>query len=148
MPKTITPATALPSLTGVVTINGTTQGGWVSAPIIELNGGVTAGADGLNLQGGSDGSTIRGLVINRFDASAIALFSANNVIVGKLPGHGPLGHLGRAPTQSACSSANSGNRVGGTVPADRNIISANTVDGIQILGSANNSSRATTSAWT
>ena len=136
-PKTITPATALPIITGRVTIDGTTQGGWVSAPIVELNGAVTAGADGLNLQGGgSDGSTIRGLVINRFDASAIAVFSQNNVIAGNYMGTDLSGTLA-SPNGVGVFIGNSGNRVGGTVPADRNIISGNTTDGIQILGFAN-----------
>src|SRR3990167_2403182 len=56
---------ALPTITDSVTIDATTQSGFVNSPIIELNGSnAGSGSDGLNITPG--GSTVRGLIINRF----------------------------------------------------------------------------------
>ena len=67
-PQTIIPLTALPTITGAVTIDGTTQPGFTSTPIIELSGSsVPNGTFALLITGGS--STVRGLVINRFDGN-------------------------------------------------------------------------------
>ena len=62
---TITPASELPTITESVTIDGTTQPGWIGSPLIELNG-ATAGAtsNGLVITGNS--TTVQSLVINRF----------------------------------------------------------------------------------
>src|SRR5262249_1296132 len=57
---------ALPNITSVVTINGTTQPGFAGTPLIEVRGPAAGAAGGLDLQGGSTGSTIRGLIINNF----------------------------------------------------------------------------------
>ncbi|MCP5091056.1 MAG: DUF4347 domain-containing protein, partial [Gammaproteobacteria bacterium] len=62
---TISLQSALPDITGTVTIDGTTDADFSTTPIIVLDGsGAGAGVDGLTLADGSDGSTIRGLVIN------------------------------------------------------------------------------------
>ena len=69
---TIAPTNALPPITDSVVIDGTTQPGFAGTPLIELNGSSAGNNDGLRLQVGS--STIRGLAINRFAASAIHVF--------------------------------------------------------------------------
>jgi len=62
---TITPPSALPTITEAVTIDGRTQPGWSGTPIVEISGAFApAGTDGLHVTGGS--TVIRGLVINRF----------------------------------------------------------------------------------
>ena len=64
-PRTIAPATALPTITNPVTIDATTQPGYAGAPLIALNGtGAGAGVDGLKVTAGD--TTIRGLVVNQF----------------------------------------------------------------------------------
>ena len=149
--KTIVLGGALPTITSVVSINGTTQPGFVAsppyAPVIEING-AAGGAAVLDLRGGSSGSTIRGLVINRCPLIAIRIAgSSNNVIAGNFLGTnlagtaaGPGNQVGVSIGLSAV--ATNGNRVGGTAAADRNVISGNTTDGIQINagsgGAANN----------
>src|SRR5262245_21005637 len=62
---TISSTNALPAIVEPVTIDGTTQPGFSSAPIIELNG-TSAGAavDGLKII--TSNCVIRALVINRF----------------------------------------------------------------------------------
>jgi uncharacterized repeat protein (TIGR01451 family) len=131
---TISPASALPVSTGPVTIDGTTQPGFSGTPLIELDGTSAGGANGLALAGGT--STVRGLVINRFQAAGIVLSSGGNVVEGS--------HIGTNPDASAAlPNAGSGilvtgaiNRIGGTTAAARNVISGNGAHGIQIAGAA------------
>ncbi len=69
---TIQPGSALPPITDPVSINGRTQPGWVGDPIIELDGTFAGlSVDGIVIYAGS--STVRGLIINRFDGSGILL---------------------------------------------------------------------------
>ena len=94
---------------------------------------------GLSLRAGSDGSTIRGFVINRCTARAILIrASSNNVVAGNFLGTNPAGTAAgpgnnRGIFIGAVAPTNN-NRVGGTVAADRNIISGNTVNGVLIDG--------------
>ncbi|MCP3998616.1 MAG: DUF4347 domain-containing protein, partial [bacterium] len=85
---TISLLSALPDITETVTIDGTTDSDFSTTPIIVLEGSSAgAGVDGLRLVGGSDGSTIQGLVINQFAASGIEIDNSdNNLIVGSFIG--------------------------------------------------------------
>jgi len=144
--KTITPTSALPDITQTVTIDGYTQSGSSvntavltdnAVILIELNG-ANAGAtvDGLRLVASASGSTVRGLVINRFTRTGISLFeSDNNIISGNFIGTDATGliDLGNASVGvngEFGSNANS-NLIGGTTPAARNIISGNGGVGIE-----------------
>jgi hypothetical protein len=132
---TIAPTSALPAITDPVTIDGYTQPGASANTVavgdnavllIELNG-TSAGSSGLTITGG--GSTIRGLVINRFGSqftdSGIFLQSDNNVIAGNFIGIDPAGsvELGNFSGVRVATGAN--NLIGGTTPAARNVISGN-----------------------
>jgi hypothetical protein len=142
-PFTITPTNALPQITATVVIDGTTQAGYVNAPIIELNGlSAGAGAVGLKLGATAGFSTVRGLVINRFSGSGMELNSASNTIVGNYIGTDVTGTLARG--NGAASAAygifvkSAGNCIGGTTAADRNVISGNNDTGIYILTAGGN----------
>src|SRR6185436_16087524 len=79
--KTITPPAALPTCTGTVTIDGWSQSGvigYTGPPLIELNG-TSAGvnADGLSFSTAA-GSSVKGLVINRFNGNGISLLAGAN----------------------------------------------------------------------
>jgi autotransporter-associated beta strand protein len=70
--QTIAPASALPTITGSVIINGTSQPGSSGKPIIEIDGANAGiGVNGFELSGGND--TLRGLIINRFNANGVLL---------------------------------------------------------------------------
>jgi len=72
--QTITLTSLLPGITDTVIIDGTTQPDYAAAPLIEVSGDLGAGSyldHAFQLGSTADGSTIRGLVINRF---------ANNLI--------------------------------------------------------------------
>ncbi len=120
-------AGGLPTLTDAVIIDGTTDADFAGTPIIELNGGnAGAGAEGLRLNSGASGSTIRGLVINRFDGSGIDLNNSdNNLIAGNYLGTDVTGTTayGNAWYGVSVTGGSSGNVIGGTTAADRNLIS-------------------------
>lgn len=139
----------LPTISEAVTIDGFTQTG--STPnslangnnavwLIRLDGNSTgAGADGLKLV--SSGNLVRGLMITRFNSDGIELATnQNNLIVGNCLGLDEAGADQGNGADGVLLLASSGNRIGGTVPADRNIISGNQSDGVEIngLSSSNN----------
>src|SRR5262249_51168529 len=96
------------------------------------------------LNNGSSGSTIRGLAIhgfsNVFHAEIKITQSSNNLVAGNClgtDGSGTVRKGGWAGVLVQIASAN--NTIGGTVLADRNVISGNDTDGVQIRdGGTNN----------
>jgi len=146
VPCTITPGTALPSITAPVIVDGYSQPGASANTLavgndavlkIELNG-TTAGGVGLTLAAGSGGSTIRGLVVNRF-ATAILVQSAGNLLAGNFIGIDPTGTIARGNTSHAIEITSTSNTIGGTTPAARNVISGSDLQqaraGIHLTGS-------------
>ena len=99
-----------------------------------LNGS-TAGSNvssGLHIAAG--GSTVRGLVINDFGSAPRARgilldTKGGNTIVGNLIGTDPSGEYRQGNTGYGVDVESSGNTIGGTSPADRNLISGNGVFG-------------------
>ncbi len=142
--QTINLTSTLPAITLPTVINGFSQGGsyYTGAPLIVLNGS-KAGTDivGLNLNKGSDGSVVEGLVIGGFGDDGIAIIgTSGNLIAGNYIGtdvHGtakvPNG-IGVLIGNSGTSSA-SANTVGGVFA---NVISGNTTAGVLIVGSSGN----------
>ncbi|HLZ06953.1 MAG TPA: hypothetical protein VKT80_00030, partial [Chloroflexota bacterium] len=125
------------SLPGTITLNspfvidGTSQPGYTGQPLIELNGtNAGAGADGIDVTGGN--TTIEGLAINRY--------SGTGIFIGTLGGDTiKADYLGTDPTGTVALANNIGlyigsgnNVIGGTAAGSANLISGNTVDGIQI----------------
>jgi CSLREA domain-containing protein len=134
VPCTITPTTALPAITQFVILDGYSQPGASANTLpvgsdavlkIELNG-TTAGGSGLTLAAGSSGSTIRGLVINRF-VTGILIQSAGNFVTGNFIGIDPTGAIDRGNSGNGVEIASAGNTIGGTTPAARNVISGSDV---------------------
>ena len=93
-------------------------------------------ADGLSVTAG--GSTIRGLVINRFTTSGIGITAGSgNTIVGNYIGTNLAGTAQAGNNQQGIFITNStGNTIGGTSSANRNVISGNRQRGILIYESA------------
>jgi hypothetical protein len=138
----IQPAAALPTISDSFVLDGATQpGALVEGPVIELDG-ASGSTTTLDLQAGSSGSTIRGLVINRApppSGNAILVRSSNNVIAGNYLGTNVAGTAagpgnGVGVRISGGAGAANDNRVGGTTPADRNVLSGNALDGVMISG--------------
>ncbi|MBA3596534.1 MAG: DUF4347 domain-containing protein [Methylibium sp.] len=134
---TINLASALPTITGTVILNAATEPDFAGAPIVELNGASAGvGADGLRLGAGSAGSTIRGLVINRFggDGIEITASSGGNTIVGNYIGSNVAGTADLGNGEAGIYVLSGSNLIGGTTAADRNVVSGNGLSGIMLEG--------------
>ena len=117
-------------------IDGTSEPSFVlyGHPVVELDGSeAPAAAVGLRIRGGR--SEIRGLVINRFGtrgssgggASGIVIEgTGRNVVEGNFIGTDVTGHLDFGNRLSGVSiQGSTNNRIGGSTPAQRNVISGN-----------------------
>ena len=130
--QTISVASLLPDIIDRVTIDGSTQGGYAGAPLITLNGGATV-QDGLRLYSGSDGSTVRGLVVQNFTQDGIDIaYSDGNTVAGNRIGTDAAGTAAAGNGQGVNIWAASNNVIGGTAPADRNVLSGNSGQGVYI----------------
>jgi CSLREA domain-containing protein len=133
-PFTIAPTSSLPGLADPVVIDGWSQPGWTSSPIIELNGlNAGLGANGFYVPTAGSGSTLRGLVINRFDASGVYAPSVNSLVIqGNYIGTDASGTADLGNNNGIFMSGSSGHLIGGTTSTARNVISGNTYDGIYL----------------
>ena len=150
----IKPSSALPLIISTVVINGYSQPGsqantavspnpFDAVLLIEIDG-VNAGGDftfggssvdGLKLLNGSSNTEIRGLVINGFSGSGIAMYpGADSVkVAGNYIGTNPNATAAKNNYHSGISTFGTGPGVGGPIgaiigglnPSDRNIISGN-----------------------
>lgn len=136
----INPTSALPAITSTVTIDGTTQPGFSGTPIVEIRGSSAgSGARGLYITNTGAGSLVRGLVINGFSAHGIFIDTNKVNIKGNYIGTDVSGNFGIGNGDdgigvfSGISIASANDVViGGTTPADRNLISGNAKNGIVI----------------
>ena len=135
LPPTITLSTALPNLTQAVNIDASTQTGYAGTPLVQLRGN-GAVANGLTFTAGSTGSTVRGFIIGNFTANGINITGGNtHTIAGNWIGLARDGLSTDANGQRGIYLGNStGTTIGGTSSADRNVISGNTGNGLEIDG--------------
>ncbi|MBI2927940.1 MAG: right-handed parallel beta-helix repeat-containing protein [Verrucomicrobia bacterium] len=135
--KTITPTSALPTITEAVTIDGATQPGFAGVPLLELNGSSgPALSDGLKIT--ASDCVIRSLVINRWKGDGIEIQGgANNVIEGCYIG---VSNAGSADQGNALNgvfiTGSANNRIGGTTVAQGNVVSGNEDHGVRVEGAA------------
>jgi VCBS repeat-containing protein len=155
-PHTIAPSSPLPTITDPVTIDGYTQGdstattdddatentlarGTNAVLKIELNfaNASNQGSGGLTVA--ANGSTVRGLVINRSENNGIVLGALgctpgnNTVVEGNFIGTNPAGTAaGPGNRLFGVSMCSKNNIIGGTTPDKRNLISGNGNVGIKI----------------
>ncbi len=129
---TIRPIIGLYALTGPVKIDGYSQPGASPNTLtvgnnalltIELDGSLAGLADGLQIVGGN--SSVRGLVVNRFEAAGISVRSGGNRIAGNFIGTDISGVTAQGNLGSGIDVTVGGNTIGGVNPADRNLISGN-----------------------
>ncbi len=124
-PYSIFPSYEFDFISDPVVIDGTTQPGFVEAPIIELDGsGAGPDAHGIFIFAGS--STVRGLVINRFACTGIEIeVNGGKLIQGNYIGTDITGTLAFGNADDGVLLQTSNNIIGGTTVAARNIISGN-----------------------
>jgi len=148
-PHTIAPTSALPTITNPVVIDGYTQPGASAntAPIgspgnavlkIEING--TSAGGGTHGLTTASGSTVRGLVINRFGGAGIRVSGSGNLITGNYIGTDATGAspLFFQETGVLIDSGAQTNTIGGANSAARNVISNNELVNVDIQGSGTN----------
>ncbi|MEQ1850830.1 MAG: DUF4347 domain-containing protein, partial [Chthoniobacteraceae bacterium] len=137
--QTINLASALPAITGTVTIDGYTQTGASvntlatgnnAVLLIELNGTGAGAADGLTVSANT--STIRGLIINRFSQNGIQINGTGNSIVGNWIGVDSTGTLDLGNAADGVTISGNNNFIGTAAPADRNVISGNDDEGVDV----------------
>jgi hypothetical protein len=132
---TISLTNALPGITEPVTIDGSTQPGFVGIPLVELNGaGAGAATDGLKLN--TSNSVIRALIINRFLGDGIEITNgANNTIAGCYLGLNRTGLTDQGNTLNGILLTNSPNNIiGGLHATNRNYIAGNNQSGVHFGG--------------
>ena len=148
-PHTISPTSPLPDLTDQTTIDGETQlnadcGAGIPSRDLQVvldGSGAGAGAIGLTLALGSDGSVIRGLVINQWsDAGVSILEGDSNIVECNFIGTDVTGtvDLGNGLDGVIIDSNADGNTIGGTAGDVGNLISGNGGSGVFINLSDNN----------
>ena len=131
-PFTIVPTSALPTITHPVLIDGYSQPGARANTqattdnavlMIDLGSG-TASYDGLDI--GASDSTVQGLAINGFN-NGIQLEpgSTGDLIQGNFIGTDVTGTYQQSNDQGILVNDTSGNTIGGTTPAARNVVSGN-----------------------
>jgi CSLREA domain-containing protein len=139
-PQTISVDSTLPAITDAVVIDGSTQPGFAEAPLIAISGGGSRG--GVVVSAG--GSTLRGLALIDFAGDGLTLSGGSgNVIEGNYVGMALDGVTAAPNSASGIVLENSSdNRIGGTDPSQRNVISGNTGKGngggILMNGGTNN----------
>lgn len=156
-PHSIKPLSALPEVSGTVTIDGYTQPGATPNTLgpgfgttavlkIELNGGLLVkGESGLVLTG--RGSVVKGLAINGFGypddstpgserhipiGGLVLLGAGDHRVTGNFIGTSLTGYFARPNQFQGVYVASSNNEIGGTLPAARNLISGNQGFGVHI----------------
>ncbi len=151
---TITPLSSLPTITDPVIIDGFTQPG--ASPYDPVTGadplfqielsGTSAGGDANGLTIAAGNTTVRGLVIDRFvsasstGGNAIALLTnGNDRIEGNFVGTDPGGTKAMGNSFGVAIESGSGNTIGGSTAAARNIISGNFTDGVVVANFSANS---------
>ncbi len=136
-PHTICPDSVFPTIVDPVVIDASTQPGYAGAPIVELDGSratwITYGA-GIRIECG--GSTVRGLVINRFPVDGVHLYTGSgNTVQGNHIGTDVTGTIALGNGQEGVGIDDShDNVIGGTTPEGRNVISGNLRSGVSMGG--------------
>src|SRR5262249_13096541 len=121
--------------TSPVTIDGSSQPGYVSTPLVVINGSlIGTNADGLNLSIGSN--TVRALTLNGFTTGIRVVTNGGNIIQRCFIGTGATAS-NSVPNIDDGIVLNSGtNLIGGTTAIAGNIISGNGGNGIVLATAA------------
>src|SRR5262249_51202319 len=132
---TITPTTALPTITSPVVLDAS-QPEFPGLPMLELNGN-NLGANGLTITAG--GTTVRGLNIHSFNGPGISIATnGGNIIQGNFIGTDPTGSFALPNNSSGIIVSSLDNLIGGLTAAARNVISGNLNSGVLLLNSGAN----------
>jgi uncharacterized repeat protein (TIGR01451 family) len=127
---TILQVATFPLITDPVVIDATTQPGFTNRPIVALNGVGAGVTDGMTIL--APGCEVRGLIIGKFDGSAIQVQDADAKITGCWLGVDPTGNGAWANTGDGITVWSNGAVVGGSGPGDANVLSGNGGHGVLV----------------
>jgi FG-GAP-like repeat/FG-GAP repeat len=140
--QTIVPLSSLPAIANPVLIDGFSQPGYSSTPLIEINGNQAGGGDGLTITGA--GMTVRGLDIDSFSQGAgihvTGTGATGDWIYGNFLGTDPTGTQAESNDYGVEIDGGAANNLIGTNgdgvndAAEQNLISGNSFAGIWING--------------
>ncbi len=136
-PKTITPLSKLPNIVDPVTIDGTTQPGFVDKPMIELNCSSIGSYQAFDV---FSPSTIRGFVVNRLTGgSCIVLWEGSNGsrVEGNFFGTNLAGTVRVGNAFNAIISRSASNRIGGTSIGTKNVFAGHGNPPIALIAGGN-----------
>ncbi len=131
---TIIPLSKLPNITDPVTIDASTQPGFIATPLIEINGSLLGPYQLFDVFAGN--TTIRGFAINRvLGGTAIILWApGGDVIEGNFIGTDASGTVALGNTYNGVIVYSDNNRIGGKNTFSRNIFSGNGYPGLVLSG--------------
>ncbi|HVR31072.1 MAG TPA: carboxypeptidase regulatory-like domain-containing protein, partial [Acidimicrobiia bacterium] len=127
-PYTISPVSALPDITGPLTIDGTTQPGYAGSPVVMLDGSLLDAGVGLAVRAG--GTTILGLSIGNFPHAAIHLLEGGNRVRANW--------LGIDATAATAANLHGVVVVSSDNLVEANVVSSNELDGILVISGSGN----------
>ena len=133
--RTIMLDSPLPAITTAMTVDATTQPGYLGNPLIAIDGtNAGAGAAGLTITG--SGSTVRGLVIGHFSGAGVSISTGgSNVLVKDFIGTNAVGLAANGNGGGGVVITNSSsNVIGGTTSQTADVISGNLGAGVDIIG--------------
>ncbi|HEX8254382.1 MAG TPA: CSLREA domain-containing protein [Thermoanaerobaculia bacterium] len=130
--QTIVLTSALPSITEAVVLDASTQPGFVTAPLVTVNGGGTV-SSAFTVEPTANGTSIVGFVLNGFSGAAIDIFASSTTVSRSYIGTNAAGN---SPVPNGVGIQITGSA---TAPAlnnviDRSRIAGNTGDGIRLIG--------------
>ncbi len=131
---TIIPLSKLPNITDPVTIDASTQPGFIATPLIEINGSLLGPYQVFDVFAGN--TTIRGFAINRaLGGTAIILWTnGGNVIEGDFIGTDASGTVAVGNKYNGVIVYSANNRIGGRNIFSRNIFSGNGYSAVALVG--------------
>ena len=132
--QVIQPLSVYSALSNQVTIDGTTQPGYVSGlPVIEIDGSLLSSSDGFSCV--ADGCIVRGLVINGFGGNGVSISASNCRVETCFLGTDQGGAVAVPNGLSGVLIGSGSNNVVGGTGAARNVIAYNGGDGILVYPS-------------
>ncbi|HYI08638.1 MAG TPA: hypothetical protein VEK57_06180, partial [Thermoanaerobaculia bacterium] len=130
--KNISLGTALPQITNPVTLDAATQDGYSGTPLINVDGAITAGANGLELTDTANGSVIRGLSFTNFER-ALVIGGSNHTVESCWIGIDAAGTVGPSTIGIYLNDA-SLSTIGGTAAGAGNVVVSSLEAGIVFGG--------------
>lgn len=139
-------STTLPGISSPVLIDGYTQPGASANTsglasnaviLIDIHPATAGGTSGIGFLNGSSGSSVRGLALNRFANSQLNFTgnATNCIVTGNFIGlaaDGDTMYPSTPGSRTGIAVGASGCRIGGSTPAERNVISGNSNSGIYV----------------